>query len=60
MTMPEAVLVIVVSVAAFTDVRLGRIPNWLTYPTWVFGVIFAATADGWPGLKSSLLGFAVG
>ncbi|MCP4570222.1 MAG: prepilin peptidase, partial [FCB group bacterium] len=44
----------------FTDVRLGRIPNWLTYPTWVFGVIFAATAYGWPGLKSSLLGFAVG
>lgn len=60
MTPPEAALVVLVTVAAFTDLRVGRIPNWLTYPAWVFGVAFAAAAGGWPELSRSLMGFAVG
>ncbi len=60
MTALEAALLVLVTVAAFTDLRVGRIPNWLTYPAWVFGIAFAAAADGWSGVSGSLLGFAVG
>ncbi|HME33955.1 MAG TPA: A24 family peptidase [Candidatus Sulfotelmatobacter sp.] len=47
-------------VAAWTDLRSRRIPNWLTAPGLLIGVGANTALSGWSGLKASLLGAAVG
>jgi len=47
-------------VAAATDLRSRRIPNWLTVPGLLMGVAANTALSGWIGLKASLLGAAVG
>lgn len=47
-------------VAAVTDLRSRRIPNWLTVTGLLIGVAANTTLSGWSGLKASLLGAAVG
>jgi len=47
-------------IAAWTDLRSRRIPNWLTVPGAVVGLVLNAFFDRWSGLKASLLGMAVG
>ena len=65
LTMPprgiEVVLLALVLGAAIYDVRYRRIPNWLT----VLGVLVGLGLNsfmyqGWPGLRFSLVGMAVG
>lgn len=62
---PAALLALVVS-AAVVDVRLKKIPNWLTYPAILIGVVantwagWSDAAGRWSGLAASLAGFAVG
>jgi prepilin peptidase CpaA len=46
--------------AGWTDLRWRRIPNWLTVPALVIGVIANTVLAGWSGLKTSLLGAALG
>ena len=52
--------------AAVTDVRLARVPNWLTYPAIIIALAGHALAGGWtgrganPGLSAAVQGFAVG
>lgn len=60
MSIPDLVLVLVVTVAAVTDLRSGKIFNGLTYPACVFAWTTAAVHGGWSGLGTSLAGFAVG
>lgn len=60
MAVQDGVLVLLVTVAALTDVQQGKIPNWLTYPSWVFGLTFAGLAAGWAGLASAGAGWAIG
>ena len=43
-------------VAAVWDIRSRRIPNWLTAPLFLAGVIQAVWSTGLPGLRDSLLG----
>jgi len=43
-------------VAAATDLRSRRIPNWLTVPGMLIGVAANTALSGWSGLKASLLG----
>jgi prepilin peptidase CpaA len=43
-------------IAGYTDWRSRRIPNWLTVPGFVIGVMASAVLGGWSGLKDSLLG----
>lgn len=52
--------VLLALVAAVTDLRSRRIPNWLTVTGLLIGVAANTTLNGWIGLKSSLLGAAVG
>lgn len=52
--------VILASIAAWTDLRSRRIPNWLTVPAAVIGVVASTILGGWGGLKASLLGIALG
>ena len=47
-------------IAAATDLRSRRIPNWLTVPGFVVGIAANTALSGWSGLKASLLGAAVG
>jgi prepilin peptidase CpaA len=42
------------------DLRTRRIPNWLTVPGFVLGITLRAVTGGWMGVKTSLLGAALG
>jgi prepilin peptidase CpaA len=52
--------VLLAMVAAWTDLRSRRIPNWLTVPGVLIGITANTVLSGWSGLKTSLLGAAVG
>lgn len=43
-------------IAGWTDWRSRRIPNWLTVPGFVVGLVLGVFSGGWSGLKDSLLG----
>jgi prepilin peptidase CpaA len=49
-------LLTVASLACVSDLRTGRIPNWLTCPTLILGPSIAAAYGGMPGLALSLVG----
>lgn len=49
-----------VAVAVYTDVRVGKIHNWLTVPFAGAGLVLNAVDTGLDGLITSLLGIAVG
>ena len=49
----------VVAIAAFTDARRERIPNWLTLPAIAFGPLFWLFADFYWGGIRSLLGLVL-
>ena len=48
------------SIAAVMDFRVWRIPNWLTVPGFVLGLVVWTGLAGFAGFKASLLGFAFG
>jgi prepilin peptidase CpaA len=47
-------------VAGWTDLRSRRIPNWLTVPGLVIGMVLNTLLGGWSGLKTSVLGALIG
>ncbi len=47
---------VVALIAAWTDWRTRRIPNWLTVPALALGIGANALTAGWPGAKASLEG----
>lgn len=47
-------------VAGWTDWHSRRIPNSLTVPTLIAGIVANSVAAGWMGAKESLLGAALG
>jgi len=52
--------VLLATIAAWTDIRSRRIPNWLTVPGAVVGLAVNVTLSRWVGLKASLLGVGLG
>lgn len=48
------------AIAAWTDLRSRRIPNWLTVAGAVVGVAASTMLGKWGGLKNSLLGLGLG
>ncbi len=52
--------VVLALIAGWTDLRSRRIPNWLTVPGLVVGVVANTVLGGWSGLKTSLLGAVIG
>ena len=54
------ILIILLVVAVFFDVRERRIPNWLTFPFMAAGLAYHAAADGLSGVIFSMLGIALG
>jgi prepilin peptidase CpaA len=47
-------------IAGWTDWRSRKIPNWLTVPGFFLGIAANVLANGWAGLKTSLLGAGLG
>ncbi len=47
-------------VAGWTDWRSRRIPNWLTAPALLIGILLNGLTGGWNGVKTSLLGAGLG
>ena len=72
MSFPLIVFLLAVGIfslaAAITDARSRRVPNGLTLPMFLAGLVFQAAVNGWSGdgtlagagLKSGLLGFLIG
>ena len=52
--------VLLAAAAGWTDWRSRRIPNWLTVPGLVLGVVVNSLVSGWPGAKAALLGALLG
>ena len=50
----------VATLAAVSDVRTGRIPNWLTFGAMAGGLVFSAIHAGGSGVVTSLFGGLVG
>lgn len=55
----DMVAVAITAVAAFTDMRTGHIPNWLTLPFLVIAPLFHGLTGGASGLLGSLLAIAI-
>src|SRR5258708_7717675 len=51
--------VIVLVVASGIDLRTRRIPNWLSIPFILSGIIVPAIAGGWAGLGTSFAGLSL-
>jgi prepilin peptidase CpaA len=54
------VLISILAVACFTDLRQQKVYNWLTFPAMALGFVFNTAAHSWPGLGISLAGLVVG
>jgi prepilin peptidase CpaA len=48
--------VIAVLIAAISDIRSRRIPNWLVCPFLLAGVVISTVIHGWNGLEQSIFG----
>jgi prepilin peptidase CpaA len=46
--------------AFITDIRLHKIPNWLTYPVIFLAILSYSVVNGWHGLLFSIEGLALG
>jgi len=52
--------VLLAAIAGWLDWRYRRIPNWLTVPGLVLGILANSLARGWMGTKDALLGTLLG
>lgn len=60
MTLLVIAVVLTTAIAAATDWRMWRIPNYITVPAAVTGVVFHGVAPAGSGWGFALAGFAVG
>jgi len=56
----QIIALVVAIVGAIIDVRTTKIPNLLTFPATLIGLIFNAIIGGWPGLANAGLGAFIG
>lgn len=54
-----AIALIAVTTAAVTDLRWGKVPNWLTIPALGVGLLIGVVSAGATGLLMSLAGIAL-
>ena len=57
---PVKLVCVTLIVAAWIDGSQLRVPNWLTFPMVISGIVFNTIIAGWGGLGGSLLGMIVG
>ena len=56
MPLQWGVVMVAALVGAGTDIKSRRIPNWLTGPVLLSGLVFAGVTAGWAGLGDALAG----
>jgi prepilin peptidase CpaA len=56
----QILVAVIVVIAAATDIRSRRIPNWLTLSGVLAGLSLNFYLSGWPGIRSSASGMALG
>lgn len=56
----QSILLLLVLVAALTDVWKGLIYNWLTLPVILIGLVLATYQGGWAGTAASIFGVFIG
>lgn len=59
-SIPLIFLAIALIVSSISDLRFRRIPNWLTYPVMITGIVYFTSLRGLDGLFFSLGGIGVG
>lgn len=52
-------LVCVCAIASYTDIRATRIPNWLSLPVLLLGIVHAVATEGGTGLLDAIGGSAI-
>ena len=57
--MQWSVVIVAATIGVVTDLRSRRIPNWLTLPVFLGGVLYAFTSAGWSGLGDSIAAAAL-
>jgi len=57
---PFLFLIFALLIASVSDLRLRKIPNWLTYPTMIVGIFFYTGFKGLEGFIFSIEGLGVG
>lgn len=50
----------IMAIAAYIDWKEHRVPNWLTFMVWGFGLFFHLLINGWAGLYLSFFGSLAG
>ncbi len=50
----------ILTIAAYIDWKEHRVPNWLTFSTWLAAVVSYSTVFGWSGLLDCMWGTAAG
>jgi len=51
---------VVLVIAAWIDGRELRVPNWITYPMVLAGLIYSTSVGGWGGLGDGIIGMSAG
>ena len=57
---PVWLVTVTLVVAALIDGWQLKVPNWITFPMVLSGIVYNTIAFGWEGLGASLLGMVVG
>lgn len=57
---PVKFVCFVLIVAAYIDGKELKVPNWITFPMVLAGIVYSTWVGGWAGLGASLLGMVVG
>ena len=57
---PIIFLTLILIIAAISDIRAHKIPNWLTFSTMVTGIVFHTYTKSWEGFLFSLEGIFLG
>ncbi len=57
---PVKLVSAVLILAAWIDGKELRVPNWITFPMVLSGLVYSTWVGGWGGLSAGLLGMAVG
>ncbi len=58
--MGKFILIAILAIAVITDLRWHKIPNWLTFPAMICGMLYNGILQGPQGLFFSFLGLAAG
>jgi Flp pilus assembly protein protease CpaA len=60
LVIPRTLTVAGAAIAMVTDMKWGKIYNWLTFPLLLAGLVISPIVSGWSGLGFSLLGSLLG